>query len=176
MIANSEMPTSLHLGCGKRYRHGWLNVDVSKDVDCDLRHDLEKRPWPLPDNHFAHIEMYAVLEHLSDTLATLGELHRILAPGGTVHTHVPYVCSVWAFQDPTHKTYFTERTFDYVKDGFDYNFYTGVRFEILRVELTTGSNSLTARIRNLIPFRKVLRWFLWNMYDGVDCTLRKPVQ
>jgi len=163
----------LHLGCGQNYRKGWINVDKVHSVKADVYHDLEVTPWPFADDSVGFIEMYAVLEHLSDTLASLGELHRILQPGGTVHIHVPYACSVWAFQDPTHKRYFTERTLDYVKDGFDYNFYTNVRFEIVKAELTAGTNSSLARLRNKIPFRRILRWFLWNMYDGVDYTLKK---
>ena len=167
-------PLKIHLGCGKNYRDGWCNVDCVKTVRADVYHDLEQRPWPFQDSSVEYIEMYAVLEHLTDTLATLGEIHRILQPGGLMHIHVPYACSVWAFQDPTHRRYFTERTLDYVKEGFDYNFYTGIRFNIIKAELTTGTNSFTARLRNLIPFRKVLRWFLWNMYDGVDYILQKP--
>lgn len=165
----------LHLGCGQNYRQGWVNVDHSPFVKCDIVHDLEHRPWPFRDSSVTEIEMYAVLEHLSDTLATLAELHRIMLPGATCHIHVPYACSVWAFQDPTHKAYFTERTLDYVKNGFDYNFYTPIRFEIVQAKLTTGTNSFLARLRNLIPCRKLLRWFLWNMYDGVDYVLRKPL-
>lgn len=175
-VASSDLldGVKLHLGSGRQYRPGWVNVDCVEDANPDILFDLENRPWPFADNCATEIEMYAVLEHLSDTLATLGELHRIMRPGARVHIHVPYACSVWAFQDPTHRRYFTERTLDYVKDGFDYNFYTKVRFEILRAELTSGTNSLTARIRNLIPGRKLLRWFLWNMYDGVDFVLAKP--
>lgn len=169
-----QRPLKIHLGCGKNYREGWVNVDKVGTVKVDVSCDLDLWPWPFDDNCASEIEMYAVLEHLSDTLGVLGELHRILQPGGTVHIHVPYACSVWAFQDPTHKAYFTERTLDYVKDGFDYNFYTGVRFEIVKAELTSGTNSRLARLRNMIPFRRLLRWFLWNMYDGVDFVLRKP--
>lgn len=164
----------INLGCGNNYRSGWVNVDKVKTVKADVYHDLELAPWPFNDDSAIRIEMYAVLEHLSNTLAALAEIHRILRPGGTVYIHVPYACSVWAFQDPTHKAYFTERTMDYVKDGFDYNFYSRVRFEIVRAELTSGTNSRLARLRNMIPFRRLLRWFLWNMYDGVDFVLRKP--
>lgn len=151
------------------------NVDYVQSVKCDVIHDLNVTPWPFTDGSVSDVEMCAVLEHLKDTMATLGELHRIMQPGATCHIHVPYACSVWAFQDPTHVRYFTERTLDYVKEGFDYNFYTGIRFEIIKAELTSGTNSMVARLRNLIPFRHILRWFLWNMYDGVDFIILKPL-
>lgn len=165
----------LNLGCGNKYLSDWVNVDASPWVRSDLNFNLNRRRWPLPDNCADEVEMNAVLEHLNDTMAVMSELHRIMKVGAMVHIHVPYAGSVWAFQDPTHKRFFTERTFKYFEDGFDYNFYTHVRFEIVKCELYSGTNSLLARIRNLIPFRSVLRWFLWNMYDGVDVILRKPM-
>lgn len=165
----------LHLGCGLEYRAGWVNVDRLGTLKCDVYHDLEVFPWPFHAGSVERIEMVSVLEHLRDTLGVLAEVHRVLREGGTCLISVPYACSVWAFQDPTHVRFFTERTLDYVKEGFDYNFYTGVRFEIVRAELTSGTNSKLARLRNLIPGRKLLRWFLWNMYDGVTYELRKPV-
>lgn len=164
----------LNLGCGKNFKPGWVNVDKCIDVQSDVWFDLDCLPWPFDDNSADQVEMYAVLEHLSDTMQTLAELHRVMKPGATCHIHVPYAGSHWAFQDPTHKRYFTERTMNYVMDEFAYNFYGNVRFEILRAKLTVGWNSPTAIIRNLIPFRKILRWFLWNMYDGVDYIIRKP--
>lgn len=165
----------LHLGCGRNYRDGWVNVDNCPDVKADVVHDLNRVPWPFEDDSVSEIEMYGVLEHLDNTIQSLAEIHRILIPGGTAHIHVPYAGSHWAFMDPTHKSYFTERTLDYLKSGFDYNFYTKIRFEIVQAKLTVGWNSPSAILRNLIPFRKVLRWFLWNCYDGVDYLIRKPV-
>lgn len=164
----------LHLGCGRNYREGWINCDKCRLIKADVYHDLDIIPWPFEDNSISEVEMYGVLEHLRDTLSVMAELHRIMIPGAIAHIHVPYAGSHWAFMDPTHKSFFTERTLDYVRDGYDWNWYTGIRFEILQAKLTVGWNSPTAIVRNLIPFRKVLRWFLWNCYDGVDFVIRKP--
>ncbi len=164
----------LNLGCGQKALRDWHNVDNSPWSQANELIDLNDIPWPFPDNCCDQIEMNAVLEHLNDTMAVMAELHRVMKPGATLHIHVPYAGSVWAFQDPTHKRFFTERTFKYFEEGFDYNFYTHVRFEIVKCELFSGTNSLLTRIRNLIPCRRLLRWFLWNMYDGVDVILKKP--
>ena len=36
----------LDLGCGKRKRKGTVGIDISKDTDADIIHDLNKFPYP----------------------------------------------------------------------------------------------------------------------------------
>ena len=64
------------------------------------------------------------------------ELYRILKPNGEIKIIVPYFRSVWAFADPTHKHYFTSRSFDYYdRDNLifkRYN-YTNVKFKISKI-------------------------------------------
>lgn len=42
------------------------------------------RALPFPDAAFAHVFVCFVLEHLADPLAALGELMRVMKPGGTI--------------------------------------------------------------------------------------------
>jgi len=79
--------------------------------------------------------MYNVLEHLHDTVKVMEEIHRILAPGGTVLIKVPYYNSIGAASDPTHCRQFSECTMDYfTADGETelsaYNYYSHARFRI----------------------------------------------
>jgi len=104
----------------------------------------------------------------------MNEVWRILKPGGRFHGAVPYALSMWAVTDPTHKSFFTDRTFDYFVDGNHNTFYTDKHFIKEYVRLGTPVTTLAGKLRNLIPFRRVLRWFLWNMYDEVQFSLRKP--
>jgi SAM-dependent methyltransferase len=166
-------PVKLHLGCGQVYKPGWVNCDLNRDVRADVYFDLDAFPWPFRDDFADEILLDQVMEHLADTLKVMTEIHRVLKPGGIVRIQVPYAKSDCAFQDPTHRQFFTERTMDYFTENCPYNYYTRCRFKLLRAELTTMNLTRRLRIRNLIPFRNVLRWFFWNLYDGVTFELQK---
>lgn len=53
-----------------------------------VRFDAD-RPWPLADNRFGAVLMLDVLEHLEDDRAVLGEMERVLQPGGVAIVTVP---------------------------------------------------------------------------------------
>jgi O-antigen biosynthesis protein len=53
--------------------------------------DLSTFDWSRVDNPFDIIIAADVLEHLPDPWTTLGELHRILAPGGQIIASIPNV-------------------------------------------------------------------------------------
>ena len=79
--------------------------------------------------------MYNVLEHLTDTVRVMEELHRILVPGGAVTIKVPYYNSYGAATDPTHLRLFSEDTMNYfTPDGTTeqsaYNYYSKARFRV----------------------------------------------
>lgn len=81
--------------------------------------------------------------------------------------------------DPTHKHFFTEETLKYFcKDQQrSVNWYARQQFILRKAELISfkGNQGLHFAIRNLVPFRKILTKFFWNMYDGVHFELVKPV-
>ena len=80
----------LNLGCGRRFRRGWTNVDtVSSDPDV-IAHDL-RHPIPFPDGSFDLVYHSHLLEHLTpeDGARLLEECHRVLAPRGVIRVAVP---------------------------------------------------------------------------------------
>ena len=168
-------PIKLNLGCGNDYKPGWINCDTvaTHNIKADKYFDLEVFPWPFPDNHADEILLEQVMEHLPNTLGTINEIWRILKPGGIVRINVPYAKSDCAYQDPTHRKFFTEKTMDYFTEAFPWNFYSSVRFKLLRAELTTIDRTPLLKLRNLVPFRKYLTGFFWNMYDGVSFEMQK---
>ena len=83
----------LNLGCGMRHLAGYVNVD--KFGEPDLRHDLERFPWPWPDDSVAEIVLNHVLEHLGhDPAVFLGiirELYRVSRADAAIRIVVPAI-------------------------------------------------------------------------------------
>jgi SAM-dependent methyltransferase len=72
---------------------------------------------PFPSESFDAVSANQVLEHVRDLIALVGEVHRVLRPGGVLVAHVPYFRSAWAHIDPTHVRSFTIRSMDYFVAG-----------------------------------------------------------
>jgi len=135
-VINDKHIKSLDLGCGKKKRPGTIGVDYSDRHSPDIVHDLNNVPYPFDSCSVDSIYLDNVLEHLNDPLMVMGEVHRILKPGGTVKVIVPYFRSIWAHIDPTHKHFFTVNSFAYYDPNniicirYDY---TSARFSVLNI-------------------------------------------
>lgn len=83
-----------------------MNVDCEPLCKPDVLHDLETTPWPFSDNQFDFIIANHCLEHLGETRAAwfgiIGEIYRILKPGGEMHVSVPHPRHDNFLHDPTH--------------------------------------------------------------------------
>ncbi len=127
----------LDIGCGKRK---YVSIDPEDTVigmdqlpqdGVDVVHDLEVFPWPFASGEFDLLIAHHVLEHLSDLVATMEEIWRVAKGGAIVRISVPYFSFPGSFQDPTHKRFFTLRTFDYFLPQVEFNYYSAVRFELV---------------------------------------------
>src|SRR2546428_430375 len=167
------MEMKLNLGCGQKYLAGYVNCDCVTDVKADRYFDLNLMPYPLESGCADGILMDNVLEHLDIIPRVMEELHRVLKTGGRLRIYVPYAKTDWALQDPTHKHFFTEKSMNYFIEGDPYNFYSRCRYRIIHARLYGDSTTLRHRVRNLLPFKSVLRYFLFNIYDGIYFELVK---
>ena len=83
---------------------GYLNVDRAGTPD--LRWDLERFPWPWPDDSVAEIRLIHVLEHLGAApevfLLIMKEIYRVCRDGAQIHVHVPHPRHDVFLGDPTH--------------------------------------------------------------------------
>ena len=124
----------LHVGPGLNKIKNTISIDINESLKPDIVWDLNQNPWPIDSNSFDSIIAFNVLEHLDDTVKTIEELHRISKPNGTIYILCPHFSSAGAFADPTHKSFFSNRTFDYfIKDKElekDYGFYKDFRFNL----------------------------------------------
>jgi len=113
MPSPARASRQLDLGCGRHKVPGTLGVDRARLPGVDLVVDLDSVPYPFAANTFETVYCFHVLEHLTDWIAALREINRILHPGGVIHVRVPYFASPTSFCDPTHKHFFAYETFDY---------------------------------------------------------------
>lgn len=104
---------TLHMGCGDTRIPMALNVDYIATSATDWVYNLEQTPWPLPDEHFQHIEAVDIIEHFVHVIPVVNEMYRVLRPGGTIHIHTTHWQTPNSFTDPSHFHYFTEHSFDY---------------------------------------------------------------
>jgi len=126
------MKKRLNMGCGVNIEKNSTNLDYFKLNGVDVVHDLNKFPYPFKDNTFEEVFADNVLEHLNDPQKPLEELSRICKPGAVIDIIVPLAPTMHAFRDPTHKLFFTYRTFEYfTEESKSLNHYTKARFKIL---------------------------------------------
>jgi predicted SAM-dependent methyltransferase len=98
----------LHVGSARKLKPGWLNTDKMPMRDADgnaselerlakvdstlyyLQHDSSE-PFPLEDGSFDWVYSEHFIEHLEpeDTVSWLGEMRRLLRPGGHVRLSTP---------------------------------------------------------------------------------------
>jgi predicted SAM-dependent methyltransferase len=89
---------AVHLGCGKRIRQGWVNVDAGSYDGIDLQWDLRYR-FPFQNSSAKMIYTEHTLEHFHkhEAVDFLRECYRILEPGGRIQVGVPdaelYLCA-----------------------------------------------------------------------------------
>jgi len=102
----------LNLGCGKDYRPGWYNIDISPEFNPDILHDLSTG-IPFDDDTVNFVYAHHFLEHIEDTIFIMNEIWRVCRDGAKVEIEVPHQSSLMAFADPTHKRIFNEESFKY---------------------------------------------------------------
>jgi len=113
-----ELPDrfNLDLGCGYNKQPGYVGMD-KRSLECvDIVHDVEKIPWPIPDDRVAICLCSHLIEHLNPQILVdfFNEVWRVMIPDGSFMVSTPYAGSFGAFQDPTHvRPGFNEATFTY---------------------------------------------------------------
>ena len=117
----------LNLGCGTDIKDGYINIDII-DYEGVTKVDLNKLPYPFPNNYFNEILAISSIEHLTIDLDILmKELHRIMKKNGKLIISVPHYTNPSAYLTQ-HKTKFGSRTFiGYINSypqnrWFDFNF------------------------------------------------------
>jgi predicted SAM-dependent methyltransferase len=115
MQAGSDHPQRLNVGCGLDIRAGWVNLD-SVDYGGNTLCDLNRYPWPFPDNHFDEVYASHILEHMGNFNSVATEIWRVCKPGAVFTVKVPFFLSTKYYSEPDHRIPFGIRSFDNYED------------------------------------------------------------
>ncbi len=161
----------LNLGGGSTKIEGFLNVDILKLPEVDIVCDVTKG-IPLADNTVDEIYAAHFIEHIEDTTSLMKEIYRVSKNGALIRFKMPYFKSTGAFKDPTHVSFFTEKTFEY----FDKDFVENKRLPdyLLDVNFKTQKISFiwSHKVLRFIPGKKFLMHYLWNIARTMYIELR----
>jgi SAM-dependent methyltransferase len=79
---------NLYIGGAGARVDGYVNVDLFPMAGVDVVADAERLPFR--ERTFQRVECDAVLEHVRRPEAVMGEIERVLAPGGYAHLVTPF--------------------------------------------------------------------------------------
>jgi hypothetical protein len=96
------MNSMLDIGGGEA-KFGVTTIDLNSMAE--IRHDLNKFPWPVKDSIYSDLRMSHILEHLDNPLRAMEEAYRIARHGAILQVMVPW----WErdmFSNPAHRQWF----------------------------------------------------------------------
>lgn len=128
----------LDVGCGVNKQTGSIGIDRNPDTRADVLCDLDHRFYPFRDDSFDEVRAVHVVEHVSDVIRFMEELHRVVRPGGTIHVVTPHYTDFSSFCDPTHRWHLNSFSFRYFGEkhgGFGYYSRARLREISVRVRL-----------------------------------------
>lgn len=144
----------LNIGCREDIQKNTINLDRVKLKDVDVVHDLNKTPYPFPNETFDEIHAYRILEHLDDKIKPMKELNRILKTNGILKIKVPHFSASNTYSHPEHKQYYSFQSFLFYQDMTN-NFWD-FKFRTIKRKLIFGKkyqiyNYILQPIFNKIP-------------------------
>ncbi len=122
----------LHLGCGNDYKKGYVNCDISAEVNPDKVVDLEKK-LPFKDDSVTEVLANHVFEHVHNLVPLMHELYRVCKKNAKIIIRTPFYSAWGQFNDPTHVRFFTPWTFNYFEKG-NYSHEVGANKDMFKVE------------------------------------------
>jgi SAM-dependent methyltransferase len=160
----------LNLGAGKRLRPGFYSVDLLPLPGVDIVADLNAPLDSLPDNCVEEVYSRHTLEHVTEFLPLLAEIHRVTRPDARIELVVPHFSNPHGYSDPTHVRFFGLYSLFYFCDESDQprrkvpNFYLPQRFRIESVTFSLLKHSLMDRLIQG-PLQKLINrsiaWLDW---------------
>ena len=110
----------INIGCGRDYKEGWVNTDISLDVKADMYFDVGKESILIEDEQAELVYISGVLEQIGpnqELKYALNQCWRLLKTGGKIVIVVPNAKYAIAHRDPMDIRKFTPDTFRYFVEG-----------------------------------------------------------
>lgn len=161
----------LDVGCGKNKYPGAIGIDSNPNTAADVICDLNRVPYPFSDSRFDQIRVTHVIEHVTDIIATMEELHRLARPGGRILLETPHYTDFSSFCDPTHRWHLTSFSFRYFgrrHGGFGYYSRARLRERRVRVKLLRLWKWLGFEfaVNHSLAFRRFWEYYLCFVVRG----------
>ncbi len=150
----------LDIGCGKRkIEPDSVGIDISPESVADKLWDLDQYPWPLDTDRFSRIHMSHVIEHLSDPLRAMAEVHRVACEGADVFITTPHFSSANSYVDPTHKYHLAMRSVGHFTCAKAAGFAgPPYMFDVAEQKLNFGGNFFLDNLARLLAWTS-LPWY-----------------
>jgi glycosyltransferase involved in cell wall biosynthesis len=168
-LTSEKMSKKLNFGCGRGIKKDYINVDITPFEGVDYVFNFNQFPYPFPNDEFDFIYADNILEHLEDIPKVMRELHRIAKNNALVQIVVPYYHCYGAFNDVTHKHYFSPLSFEpFYKKNTRANYFIKEKFELKELKL------IPTRLGKIFLFdfiRRPLSFILGQIYQSINITL-----
>jgi len=126
----------LNFGCGRDIKKDYMNVDLTPFEGVDKTFDFNIFPYPFNDSEFDEIYTDNVLEHVENLTKVMKELHRIAKPDSIIRIIVPYYNCYGAYNDITHKHYFSHLAFEpFYQEKSRGNYFIQEKFNLKKLNL-----------------------------------------
>ena len=159
----------LNFGCGRDIRKKYTNVDILSGKGIDKSFDFNIFPYPFSANTFDEVYSDNVLEHLDNIPLIMKELHRITKSNGVIRIIVPYYHCYGAYNDITHKHYFSHLSFEpFYNKNSRANYFINEKFELKGLDL------IPTRLGKLLIFpslQKIFSFVFGQIIQTIDITL-----
>jgi SAM-dependent methyltransferase len=110
----------LDIGCGIFKQKGCLGMDIVRHPNVDIVHDVQKFPWPIPDNICSWILMSHLWEHIEPKyrFQVMDECWRIIRHDGQFWISCPYAGSPLEAAHPAHYMCPNESAFEFFDSDY----------------------------------------------------------
>lgn len=115
LLKENNQGIKLDVGCGENKQAGFVGMDIRPLETVDIVHDVEKTPYPLPDECCNTILTSHLIEHICPKrfISVMNEWWRLMKVGGQLLIGAPYGNSFGYVQDPSHCMAVNEATWAY---------------------------------------------------------------